>query len=261
MGRKIINRTGEIGVNNFGSRMEIIEYRTNTDMDAYFPQYNYVVRNVQYDNFKKGLIKCPYEPRLFNNGYLGEGKYKVKENGKQTKVYSTWKNMLTRCYDNKCHEKYPTYKGCIVCEEWHNFQNFAEWYEENYYTVDNEKMHLDKDILIKHNKIYSPETCIFVPERINTLFTKCDKLRGGHYIGVDYHKASNKFRVRCSIYDFKNNKKKLEHLGLYNTQERAFEVYKEFKENYIKQVADYYKNLIPNKLYDALYNYKVEITD
>ena len=107
--------------------------------------------------------------------------------------------------------------------------------------------------MLKNNKIYSPDTCVFVPRRINSLLIKNDKVRGKYPIGVDFH--NKKFRARCmtlngSIY-----------LGHFNTEIEAFEKYKKFKEEYIKQVADLYKNVIPKKLYLALYNYQIEMED
>ena len=169
--------------------------------------------------------------------------------------------MLKRCYDPKYHEKEPTYINCKVCKEWSNFQEYGQWFIDNYYEIEGERMDLDKDILHKGNKIYSPDTCIFVPHRINTLFIKKDSNRGNYPIGVCYDKQNKKFRARCRIYDFKENKSKNKHLGLYDTPEQAFNAYKEFKEQNIKNMADYYKNFIPTKLYDVLYNYQVETTD
>ena len=261
MGKSKIDRTGEEGYNNFGSKMVIIGYRTNKDIDVYFPEYDYIMKNQQYNNFKTGNIKCPYERRYYGVGYLGEGKYKVKENGKITRVYSTWNSMLRRCYDHKLHKKYPTYIGCTVCDEWLCFQNFAKWYYDNYYEIKGQKMALDKDILHKGNKIYSPDNCIFVPQTINSLFVKSDKTRGDYHIGVSYHKQHEKFQANCNIYDFKENKTKLKHLGYYNTPEKAFEIYKYYKEKNIKQIADYYKEQIPINLYNTLYRYEAEITD
>lgn len=258
MGSKI-DRVGERNVNNFGSKMVITKYRNAMDIDVYFPEYDYITKNVQYGNFKKGNIKCPYERRYYGIGYLGEGEYEVRENGKLTKVFTTWHSMLQRCYSEKYHGRQPTYIDCKVCKEFHNFQNFAKWYENNYYKVEGERMHLDKDILLKGNKIYSKETCIFVPERINTLFTKCDSSRGKSVIGTS--PKNGKYQVECKIFNSETGKSKREYLGIYDMQEKAFEVYKQFKENYIKQLADYYKDLIPQILYDALYNYIVEITD
>ena len=256
------NRLDEINYNKFGSKIIIKEYRNSLDVDIYFPEYDWIAKNNQYDNFKRGVVRCPYEPRSFNKGYLGEGKYDIYgENTRHNKCYNTWKSMLERCYDEKFQIKQPTYMGCKVCKEWLNFQNFADWYYKNYYKIDNEKMCLDKDILVKGNKIYSPETCVFVPHNINILFIERDKCRGSFPIGVSYHKQHNKYSSNCHVYNFDTSKSKLKHLGYYETPEEAFKVYKEFKESYIKQVADYYKNKIPTKLYDALYNYQVEITD
>lgn len=258
MGSKI-DRTGEENINNFGSKMVIVEYRMNRDIDVYFPEYNWIAKNVIYQNFKKGEIKCPYEPSVYGVGYIGEGKYKCKENGKTTRVYKTWHGILERCYDNKCHEKHPTYIDCKVSEEWHNFQNFAKWYEDNYYEVEGQKMHLDKDILVKGNKIYSPETCIFVPQTINLLFTKRQNYRGKSVIGTS--PVNGKYLVKCHLINLKTGKSKQKNLGYYNTQEKAFEVYKYYKEKNIKQVADYYREQIPEILYNILYNYEVEIDD
>ena len=260
MGSKI-NRTGEENINNFGSEMVIIGYRKNDDIDVYFPKYDWTIKGVQYNNFKKGNIKCPYEKRAYGIGYLGEGKYKTRENGKLTKVYNTWNRMLERCYSEKIHEKYPTYIGCEVLEEWLNFQNFAKWYENNYYEIEGEKMCLDKDILVKHNKIYSPETCIFVPETINVLFTKRDSKRGESVIGTCYHKRDKIYEANCHLINPKTGKSKNKYLGRYDTELEAFEVYKYYKEKNIKMVADYYKGKFPDELYQALYNYEVEITD
>ena len=255
-----INRVGEKGINNFGSEMVIVNYRGCTDIDVYFPQYDWVYKGVQYSNFKRGNVKCPYEKRTYDIGYLGEGEYKTKENGKITRVYQTWNNMLRRCYDGEYHAKESTYIDCIASEEFHNFQNFGCWDEDNFYEVKGERMELDKDILIKHNKIYSQDTCIYVPKTINNLFTKNDKYRGNLPIGTSLTK-NGKYRTECQMINPETGKTKKEYLGIYNTQEKAFEVYKYYKEKNIKEVADYFKGQIPSELYNGMYNYIVEITD
>ena len=248
------DRTGEERLNNFGSKMIIVGYRNKRDIDVYFPEYDWTFEHTQYDNFKRGNIKCVYERRTYGVGCLGEGKYKTRENGKQTKCYDTWNNMLKRCYNPKCQEKHSTYKECEVCEEWHNFQTFAHWYNDNYYEVQGERMHLDKDILFKGNKIYSPKTCVFVPERINLLFTKSNKSRGNDPIGTHQLPDGN-YEAYCS------NGEGSDYLGRFDNINDAFHIYKVHKEKIIKQVADEYKEYIPQKLYHALYNYQVEITD
>ena len=239
--------------------MTIIEYINCDNIIVKFE--NKEIKKTKYCHFKSGQIKSKYDKIVYVIGYEGEGKYKISINNKHTEEYRTWIHMLERCYSNKYHVKFPTYKDCIVYEEWHNFQNFAKWYNENYYNVNNETMCLDKDILYKGNKIYSPNTCMFVPEYINTLFTQRTNDRGNELIGVKYWESKNSFgyRARCSIK--KNGKVKNINLGNYNTELEAFYAYKQFKEKYIKQVADEYKDKIPKKLYNAMYSWKVEIND
>lgn len=184
-------------------------------------------------------------------------------NGKQTKCYDAWKGMLRRCYSEGYQEKQPTYKECKVCEEWELFSNFKKWFDDNYYVVgEDSDMQLDKDILHKGNKLYSPENCIFTPKIINCIFTKTNVNRNDICIGVRYNKNKlYKYRSQSSYYDFEKHKKKKINLGNYNDKIEAFNSYKKFKEKYIKEVADRYKDKIPIELYEALYNYKVEITD
>ena len=254
-----LDRIGEERLNKFGSKMVIKEYRKYKDLDVYFPEYDWTFEHARYGDFKNGEIKCLYEPRYYGKGYLGEGKYKVRENGKLTDEYKIWHGVLQRCYDPKFHEKHSTYKDCTVEDYLLNFQHMGKWLEDNYYEVPGEKMCLDKDILCKGNKIYSRDTCIFVPERINLLFTKRDKSRGNSPIGVTPNSSGN-YQVRCH-----DEYGKSIYLGTYNTKEKAFQVYKQYKEKVIKKVIDSYKEKIPepfySKLKTAMYNYKVEIDD
>ena len=252
-----IDRTGEVNYNKFGSKMKIIRYKNAKEIDVYFEEYNWIKYNIEYKSFKNGLIKCPYERRTYNIGYLGEGKYERYKDKKNTKCYDVWHNMLKRCYDVEDigYDRYGK-RGVIVCEEWHNYQNFAEWYYSNYYECNGELLYLDKDILNKGNKIYSPNTCILVPRIINNIFTKSDKARGEYLIGVRQLPSGN-FQA---YYNSDENNKFIS-LGVYGSQEEAFQHYKIYKEKVIKRVADEYKPYIPKKLYDAMYRYEVEITD
>ena len=200
-------------------------------------------------------IKDPYEITIFGKGYFGEGIYKSYDNGKVSKEYTIWYDMLKRCYNPKCHERYPTYIGCEVCDEWLNFQNFAKWHNENYYEIPGERTALDKDILVKGNKIYSPNTCIYVPQNINSLFTRRNVDRGEFPIGVTFDKRRNKYKAYCHV----NSTMKT--LGRYNTPEEAFMAYKTFKEKRIKELADEYIELVPEVLYNAMYNYEINYND
>lgn len=252
-----IDRAGEIGYNNQGLKMIIIEYKNKRNIDIQFEDGT-IIKNREYKSFKLGNIKNPYFPQIYNIGFIGKGKYKPSENRKDTEEYTHWVNILKRCYDEKTYIKRPNYKDCIVCEEWYNFQNFAEWYNNNKWD-DNIKFQVDKDIIYKNNKIYSPKTCVLVDNVINCLFTKRQNDRGKYPIGVYYNKEKKRFVSQCSI-----NTGIPKHLGYYDTPEEAFLAYKEFKESYIKKVADEYKSKypqFPQRLYDAMYSYQVEITD
>lgn len=254
---KKIDRTNEENINYQGLKMKIIHYNNSKDIDVQF-ENGYISKNKEYKKFKDRGIKNPYYPEVYGVGFTGEGKYKPRKNDKRmNREYDTWHSMLERCYSKKSYAKYLSYVDCSVCKEWHNFQNFAKWYEENYYEVNNERMDLDKDILIKGNKIYSPEACVFVPQRINSLFVN-NKSKDESTLpkGVYLNKKLSKYSSYINI----GNKKRI-FLGLHNTPEEAFYVYKKEKESYIKQVANEYKDKIPTKLYNAMYNYKVEITD
>lgn len=120
------------------------------------------------EHIKSGSVKDRLMRTVFGVGYIGGTKYKSYENGKEPKSYRAWFGMMQRCYCDNIHKKRPTYKGCTVCEEWHNYQNFAEWYYENH-PSDGKKYHIDKDILIEGNKHYSPDTCMFVTIKENVL--------------------------------------------------------------------------------------------
>lgn len=251
-----IDRTGEINYNRYGSKMTIVEYNNKRNIVVEFD--NGFKKKGDYGNFKKGKIKNPYDKAIYGIGYIGDSEFKLIDN--TMCQYRIWNHMLRRCYDDEYQEKHPTYKGCEVCEEWHNFQVFSKWYENNYYEIENETMNLDKDILHKGNKLYSGNNCVFVSQRINKLFTKREGLRGEFPIGVSFHKIINLFQANCNVYN--NEIKNTRFIGYFNTPTDAFYLgYKPFKEKYIKEVADEYKTRIPEKLYDAMYNYIVEITD
>jgi hypothetical protein len=248
-------RLNEISYNKNKTPMKIIEYNNNLNIIVEFQDKYKAKVHTNYSAFLKGNVKNPFDKRVVGVGCIGIGKYNKKDN---IKIYETWQQMLIRCYDPYNLNKLPTYRDVEVCEEWHNFQNFAKWYEENVYECNGEKLHLDKDILYKRNKIYSPDTCVLAPQRINLLFMKANKSRKNVAIGCNKRK-NGKYQVNCSI--CKNGKRETIYLGSFDNEMDAFNVYKTFKENYIKEIADEYKDLIPNKLYDAMYKYEVEIND
>ena len=241
---KAVVMIGETYVNSQGLTYEIIDYKGFHNCVVRF-QDGTIIDNCNYYRVKIGYVKNHMFPSIYGVGFFGDviGKeYNIKS-------YRIWFSILARCYSEKTQEKQPTYKGCSVMEEWFNFQVFAKWFEENYI----EGFHLDKDILFKGNKIYSPETCCFVPQEINTLFVKANSIRGKLPIGV----VEQKGLFHAAIH--KNNKSVK--IGCFKTPEEAFQAYKTEKEKYIKEVADKWRNLISDQVYQVIHNYEVEITD
>lgn len=174
---------------------------------------------------------------------------------KDDKIYKTWYDMHYRCYSETLHMRYPTYIGCEVCEEWHDYQKFAEWYKLNLYEVEmngkKSKLDLDKDIIKKGNKIYCPEFSVLVPHEINTLIINGKRNRGEYPVGVWLDGEKGKYRASIGI----------KKLGTFNSVEQAFAAYKKEKEKRIKELARKYKDQIPDKLYQAMVHWKIEITD
>ncbi|AHJ87181.1 hypothetical protein BCP8-2_143 [Bacillus phage BCP8-2] len=247
-------RVGTVGVNNYGSPMKVVWYENSKKVIVQFEQGNVVQTSWQL--FVKGSVKNPYDKTLLGVGYMGLGRHSSKtEDGEDNPIYYTWLRMMKRCYDKNTHKRQPAYINCTVDEKWHNFQNFAEWYEENYYEVEGETMCLDKDIKVKGNKIYSPDTCIFAPTLINNLFITNDSRRGELPVGVVYDNKHDKY-----IAQYRTPVGK-QWIGRFKTAEEAFLAYKEFKELYIKKVAEEYKGKIPHTLYNIMMNYKIEIDD
>lgn len=152
--------------NNYGT-LEVVEYINKSSVYVRFIDTGYTTIT-RSNNVRNGRVKDKLKPCSCDIGYIGDGKYSAKVNGRNTIQYDVWRNMLKRCYDPKTQEKNPSYIGCSVCSEWHNFQNFAEWYCENYPT-DGKSYHIDKDIKIKGNKVYSPEACTLVTQDENTV--------------------------------------------------------------------------------------------
>ena len=161
--------------------------------------------------------------------------------------------MLHRCYYDKELERHPTYRGCSVCDEWLRLSGFVPFWEANY----KPKYELEKDILVKGNKVYGPDTACFVPRRINILLTRRQRFRGALPIGVGLSDSGNRY---SASYD-RDGKSTL--VGYYDSAEKAFYAYKSAKESYIKEVAqDYFdRGLITERVKDALFRYEVEITD
>ena len=253
------NRLGEERYSNQGCLMKVVEYNQYRDIVVEF-QDEYKARvHTNYQCFLFGKVKNPYYPSVYSVGTIGI-KHPVSINCKAIKEYKVWSDIIQRCYDEKFKNKRLTYKNATCCEEWLLYENFYEWLhsQENFNKwISGELWAIDKDILVKGNKVYSPEACCLVPSNVNVLFTKNNICRGNLPIGVA--KYGERYIALCNN-PFTNKQDKL---GVYSTPEDAFRVYKKYKENLIKQVAEieFNKGNITEQCYNAMMNYEVEITD
>lgn len=232
---------------NEGYYIKIIDYRSSKYVDIEFIYNGFKIYNVLMSAIKNGRVKNPFH-RKINGGYIGFGPY----NDSTSKIYNVWDKMLTRVTRNfqLYNKRSLSYANCTVCEEWYNYQNFATWYD-NYISSLNPNLYneyeIDKDILQwnQEYKIYSPQTCCLVPHIINTaLIISCtdNNLPMGVFI------RGNKYGASINI-----NGERL-YLGLYDTPQEAFNVYKIRREKYIKDLANYYYsiNAINKDIFDAL---------
>lgn len=250
-------RVGCEKYNNQGCLMKCIEYNRRDDILVEFQdEYKYALQS-QWGHFESGGIKNPYFPEVLGIGKVGV-KYPVKINDKHLKEYISWRHVLERACDIDYKTKHHTYIDCSVCADWLLYENFYEWLhsQDNFERwLHGNRWAIDKDIIKKGNKLYSPDTCCLVPQSINSLFTKRDNKRGNLPIGVAKHQK--KYRANFSM------DKKHIHFPVRDTVEEAFLDYKAEKEKYIKQVAqdEFNSCNITKECYNAMMKYKVEITD
>lgn len=172
------------------------------------------------ENYKACDSERSRRKPLYNVG-INDVDYKVqpKHGGKQLRcpAYDRWASMITRCYSEVCHKKQPAYIDAEVCDEWKYFSNFRRWWVNNY----TDGWQLDKDILSVGCKVYSPETCIYVPGWLNKFITNKPKSRGCCRVGVSIHKRDNKFYASCSDPKIKGGG----YLGRFETESSAYNVW------------------------------------
>lgn len=186
--------------------------------------------------------------KLFRGvGYNSKGKHRISEGGVKTLAYRVWKSLIIRCYCEEAQKIAKTYKGCSISPIWHDYQNFAEWYTNHPYHSFGYQ--LDKDILVKGNKIYSPETCCLVPHAINSLFNNHRASKGLYPQGLSLI-PSGRYRVQMSVNGNKT------HLGVFDTIDEASYCYARSREAYVKDVAKKWQSLIAEDVYNTLMNWE-----
>ena len=224
--------------------MKIVEYQRYDDMVVEFQDEHKAKVHTTYGKFKRSQVRNPYDKTVYGVGYLGEGKYKVYiDQDHLEPVYNVWRTLLGRVCTEKHREQFLAYADCEVCEEWLCYQNFAEWWNKNTYQIGTERMHLDKDILFEGNKIYSPDTCIIVPQSINELFhTSGRKVKDSDLPHTIKRAANGRYSV---TYKGKS-------LGIRDTVEECTELYLDAKRKHIREKVEEMKDEMPEKVQKIL---------
>lgn len=239
---------GQVRNTNEGGSFTVIEFHSAKNVIIRHNDEHGHIAKVSSDQVRNGNIRNPFYPTLYGVAYMGVGKHRAKINGKNVQHYSIWTSAVCRCYCPVRLAKRPSYNGCTLSKEFLCYQNFAEWYTTHEsYGLGYE---LDKDLLVKGNKVYSAETCTMIPKELNLVIKDKVSRNSNLPIGVlrnkvDGYTAGLKIRLK----DY--------HLGTFKTPEEASAAYVKAKEAYVKEVALEWKDKIEPRAFDALMNWTV----
>ena len=254
------DRIGEIKTNHQGCTMEIIKYNHANNITVQFDNNPFNTVKTSYKSFKEGNIDNPLHPSVYGIGVIGN-ECPCMNGNEKLKEYRIWVGILERCVKGANTEKNASYEDCEVSEEFLYYPNFYRWIisQENYEVWKNTPgFAVDKDILCKGNRVYAPDKCCLVPNRINNLINPNKSRRGKYLIGT-YKDDYGQYVAQCWNGLLQKNIR----LGKFNTEMEAFNAYKKYKEKLIKETAEleYKKGIISKKCRDALYKFEVETTD
>ncbi|MBJ9902053.1 hypothetical protein [Acinetobacter bereziniae] len=233
--------------NNYGS-LVVTKYVNASLVYVKFIETGYETV-AEMNQIKKGNVKDRLVATVWGVGILGDEPACV--HGKHLKEYMLWGSMLKRCYDDKYHSKHPTYKDCYVSEKFKYYPYFKNWCSRQV-GFNQAGWELDKDILLKGNKFYSEDTCVFIPQEINKLLSKQNNNQDKYPVGIYYDSREKNFQSKI------NNGEKQVRIGRFCTLEEAFQAYKQAKEAQIKTIANKWKDQIDIRAYKALMVYQVE---
>lgn len=172
--------------------------------------------------------------RLIHGVGVNDADYAIKKKFGETVIlcpfYLVWAEMLRRCYSAKFKARNKTYADCCAANDWLTFSNFKSWME----LQDWRNKEIDKDILVVGNKIYSPETCVFVSHATNSFLLNCGSSRGDHPVGVHWNLKERSFQAYCR----NPFSKKREHLGYFSCQHEAHLAWRKRKNEFACKLAD-----------------------
>lgn len=241
---------GDVFQANNGGSVTVIEYKSCDEVLARWNDEHGHVSTVSSRNIRKGAIGNPYYRSARGVGYLGVGRHPATKGRDLTPAYQSWNGMIGRCYDERFILRHPTYADCTVHPDWHNFQVFAEWFYSQPHS-ETAGFEIDKDLLVLGNKIYSAETCSFVPGVINRLLVDCGASRGEWPQGVSLNKRVGRFVAELRI------EGKSKQLGYYQCAAEAHKAYLNAKKAHVQAVAERFKSVLHRKVYDNLINWSL----
>lgn len=232
---------------NYG-KYEIYKYIRSSEVYIKFLDTGHISKT-STGKIRMGYLKDPIRPSVYGVGFIG-----VPEKGTPTNrtSYAKWCSMMYRCYGDYSKVENPSYEECSVCKEWHNYQNFARWYDANNNDDDTIKWELDKDLTIIGNKLYSPESCMLVPKNVNLFIVSRDGDRGEFMIGVSWNKEKRKFRTQCNDPMTSKNR----HVGYFNTEISAHLAWRKAKSMHAEQLAS---DQVYDNVKNAILRYKAAI--
>jgi len=233
----------------FNGKLEIVEYISNKNVVVKFVDTGYVTQTT-LSEIQRGSVKDRLRASVFGVGVVGDAPTRI--DGKELREYVLWSGVVERCYCGKAQGRNAkSYEDCSMSENFRYYHYFKDWCN-NQIGFDQAGWELDKDILVKGNRIYSEDVCVFVPHAINSLLLTNESKRGEYPIGVTFDKRNSKFRVCINKYG------KHSHVGHYRTIREASLAYKDAKERYVKEVATRYRDQIDPRVYEALMVWEVE---
>lgn len=230
-GEKIKIEVGKTYQSAKCGKFSVLEIVNSTEVKIKFSITGFI-RTARAASIARGQVKDPMMPVVYGVGFLGDGNFTATVGRVPTKAYSTWYQMIRRCYDEKSLKRNPNYIGCEVCEEWRNFQNFAEWFNEKAQKSTSD-INLDKDILSRGNKVYSPSLCLLVPGVVNKFFISFDRSTGKHLTGATM-RGDGRFEAFCR--DFTGNSKFS--LGTFDTEIEAHNAWRKKKSEMVTTLAE-----------------------
>lgn len=245
-------KVGDVLTSNEGSDYTVISQINGYTFVIRFNDSHWYIRSASRSNIKAGTIKNPYRVNTYGVGFLGAGRFTARDSADGSKMsyeYRTWRNMLRRVYAPDTKRDKVTYAGCSVHSDWLNFQNFAMWLSSN--KVDKTGFHLDKDLLLRGNKEYSPDKCSLVPQQINKIFNNTSNNNGQHLVGVRKNEGGNNYSSVITKYAYQAC------IGNFKTEQEAHHAYVVAKEAYVKEVANKWRGRIDERVYEALMNWTV----